>query len=64
MRKNYDSGFDRMTAVMEHVTQVPLSNNLQDIMLDWIGPGEKKGVCHMLVNDGKLGWMGDDKDEE
>ena len=62
--KEYDTGMDRLTAVMEHATGVPLSNNLQDRMLDWIGPGEKKGVCHMLVNDSRLGWMEDDEDEE
>ena len=62
--KDYDTGFDRMTAVMEHATEVPLSNNLQDRVLDWIGPGEKKGVCHMLVNDCRLGWMEDEDDEE
>lgn len=62
--KDYDTGFDRLTAVMEHATGVPLSNNLQDRMLDWIGPGEKKGVCHMLVNDSRLGWMEDEDYEE
>ena len=62
--KPYNSGLDRLTAVMEHATGVPLSNNLQDRMLDWVGPGEKKGVCHMLVNDNKLGWIEDGNDEE
>lgn len=62
--KDYDTGLDRLTAVMEHATGVPLSNNLQDRMLDWIGPGEKKGVCHMLVNDSRLAWMEDDEDED
>lgn len=61
--KDYATGFDRMTAVMEHATGIPLSNNLQDRMLDWIGPGEKKGVCHMLVNDERLGWMEDNNEE-
>lgn len=62
--KDYDTGLARMTAVTEHASLVSLSNNLQDRMLDWIGPGEKKGVCHMLVNDNRLGWMEDDEDEE
>ncbi|NBK77441.1 hypothetical protein D5272_02280 [bacterium D16-76] len=62
--KPYYRGFDRLTAVMEHATSVPLSNNLQDRMLDWIGLGEKKGVCHMLVNDSRLGWMEDEEAEE
>lgn len=60
--KHYDTGYSRMTAVMEHATEIPLSHNLQDRTLDWVGPGEKKGVCHMLVNDDRLRWMEDDDD--
>lgn len=62
--KPYQTGFERMTAVMEHVTQVSLSNNLQDRMLDWIGPGEKKGVCHMLIIDSRLWWIEEEDDEK
>ena len=47
--KDYDSSFKRLTAVMEHATEVPISRNLQDRLLDWVGPGEKKGVCHILT---------------
>lgn len=46
-----------MNAVMEHATLVELSSNLQTVTLNWIGPGEKKGICHMLVNDEKLSWI-------
>ena len=55
--KAYDNAFERLTAVMEHATKVPISHNLQEVMLDWVGPGEKKGVCHMLVNDERLTWV-------
>ena len=61
--KDYDSGMERLSAVMEHATGLSLSNNLKDRTLDWVGPGEKKGVCHMLVNDHRLSWMEDDDDE-
>lgn len=54
--KDYDSSYDRLQAVLEHATSVPISHNLEDRMLDWVGAGEKKGVCHMLVNDKKLSW--------
>lgn len=56
--KDYNCGFERMTAVMEHATLVELSPNSKLITLNWIGPGEKQGICHMLVNDKKLSWMG------
>lgn len=62
--KDYNNGFDRMTAVMEHASIVPLPQNLQDRLLDWVGAAEKKGVCHMLVNDKRLSWMEDIDDEE
>lgn len=62
--KAYDNGFLRLTAVMEHATGLPLSNNLQDRLLDWVGPGEKKGICHMLVNDKRLNWVEDEENGE
>lgn len=55
--RDYDCGFGRMSAVLEHATTVLLSSNLQVVTLKWIGPGEKKGICHMLVNDERLNWI-------
>lgn len=55
--KEYDSGYDRLSAVMEHATLIQLSTNLNTLTLNWVGPGEKKGICHMLVNDDRLHWM-------
>ena len=23
----------------------------------WIGPSQKQGVCHILVNEGKINWV-------
>ena len=60
----YDNGYERMKAVIQHATTVPLSSNTEDRMLRWVGPGEKKGACHMLVNDEKLYWCNGDGNEE
>lgn len=60
---DYESSFKRLTAVMKHATTVPISHNLDNITLNWVGPGEKKGVCHMLVNDGRLKWTEGAEDE-
>ena len=60
--RSYTTGFDRMCAVMQQASSLPLSNNLQNITLDWVGPGEKQGVCHMLVNDDRLYWVEEDDD--
>ena len=62
--RDFDTGYDRMSSVLEHATTVPISHNLEDRLLDWVGPGEKKGVCHMLVNDKKIKWMEDDEGEQ
>lgn len=62
--RDFNTGYERMTSVLEHATMVPISNNLEDRLLDWVGAGEKKGVCHMLVNDKKIKWMEDDENEQ
>lgn len=61
--KQYPKGFDRLTAVIEHASILPISHNLDNDLLNWVGPGEKKGVCHMLVNDKRLSWVEDEEDE-
>lgn len=45
--KEYDSGYDRLSAVMEHATLIQLSANLNTLTLNWVGPGEKKvfAIC-------------------
>lgn len=58
--KEYGCGYDRLSAVLEHATTVQLSANVEILTLNWVGPGEKKGICHMLVNDERLSWMGRD----
>jgi hypothetical protein len=62
--RDFEKGYDRMTSVLEHATQVSISHNLEDRLLDWVGAGEKKGICHMLVNDERIKWMEDDEDEQ
>lgn len=62
--KDYNFAFDRLNTVIEHVTIVPLSQNLSDLLLNWIGPGEKKGVCHMLVNDKRISWFKEEENDE
>lgn len=62
--ETYTTGYQRLCAVMQQASSLPLSNNLQNITLDWIGPGEKQGVCHMLVNDDLLFWVDDDDEPD
>ncbi|NJE40356.1 hypothetical protein E0K99_03335 [Faecalicoccus pleomorphus] len=62
--REYDLAYDRLNAVMSHVTTVSTSYNLDQKLLGWIGPAEKKGVCHMLVNDHRLSWMEGEEDDK
>lgn len=60
--RDFDTSYDRMSSVLEHATTVSISHNLEDRLLDWVGASEKKGVCHMLVNDKRIKWVEDDDD--
>lgn len=57
----YNSGFDRLNSVMKHVTTIQLNKSWLTRLPGWISNSEKKGFCHMLVNDRQIKWV--DKDE-
>lgn len=59
---HYQNGVDKVNAVTDKAASVQISRYAQTITFDWIGPGEKKGVCHMLVGDERLKWVGDDEE--
>ena len=60
--KTYSNGLEKANTVLDRAGTISLSVNTQNSFFNWIGPGEKKGVCHMLVNDERLEWV--DKDEK
>lgn len=56
----YDNGYDRLQAVLNKVTDITLHTSLSRIE-NLYGNKEKKGLCHMMVNDGKIkSWVIDD----
>lgn len=57
---DYDDGYKKLKGVMKHVTTVKLSKSLLTQLPGWIGPGEKKGMCHMLVNNSVFRWVDDE----
>ncbi len=59
--KKHSNPVEKIDAVMERAAIVPVSNNIDSITYNWIGPGEKKGVCHMLVNEERLKWVDEDE---
>lgn len=55
--RKYADGYDRLQEVLSQASRLPLTNNILCSTLKWIGNPEKKGICHMLVNDKKIeGW--------
>lgn len=55
---DYESGIKRLRAVLNQAAHVSVQKSLLSSKLNWIGSGEKKGMCHMLINDDKLeGWI-------
>ncbi len=56
-RKTHLNGYDKMLSVMEQAISLTLENYLLSNSPFWISGKIKKGVCHHLVNDGKLKWV-------
>lgn len=51
---SYETGYDRLRAVLEKITSTTLSKSALVNIIGLIGNLEKKGVCHMLVNDERI----------
>ena len=56
-KRTHLNGFEHMLAVMEQAILAPVTNYLLSASPYWISGKIKKGVCHHLVNDGKLVWV-------
>lgn len=56
-KKKYSDGYERMLSVMEQSVKIPSENYLLGKSPYWISAKIKKGVCHHLVNDGKIKWV-------
>lgn len=54
--ENFENGYRRLKEVLKQASQINTSKVLLDSYLHLIGPSEKKGTCHLLVNDDKLRW--------
>lgn len=57
---SHKNGLDRLDKVLIHVTILNYSRSyLGRNNNGLVGPNEKKGILHMLVNDGKIEWLVD-----
>lgn len=55
--QDYDSGYKRLIADLNQASITNTSKCLLDSKLHFIGNSERKGVCHMLVNDNLVRWV-------
>lgn len=55
--QDYDSGYKRLIEDLKQAAIINTSKCMLDSKLHCIGISERKGVCHMLVNDNKLRWV-------
>ena len=51
---DYDNGFKRLMEVLKKITSTTLGASDLMKISNLIGNAEKKGLCHVLVNDGKI----------
>ena len=60
--KDYEDGYTRLNAVLEKITSTTLDSSVLSQMRTLIGNLEKKGICHILVNDGVIeSWVNVDE---
>ena len=59
--KDYENGYKRLVSDLAQAVQVNTSKSLLDSKLNCVGNSVRKGVCHMLVNDGKIRWVETDE---
>lgn len=58
---DYADGLLRMRATLSQAAGFPLSGSAIAQFPSMIKAAEKKGLCHMLVNDHKLEWVQGDE---
>ena len=54
---DYNDGYERLESVMKQACVVNTTKSLLDSKLRLVGNSERKGACHMLVNDGLIKWV-------
>jgi len=55
--QDYKNGYERLLKVMSQVSAIQINKSSISKLPEWIGNKEKKGVCHILVNDGRISWV-------
>lgn len=54
---SYSNGYERLLHVLEQAVKLQDGKSLLWKLPKWIGSSEKKGICHILVNENRLTWV-------
>lgn len=58
---DWSNGLERVKKVLAQASRVSVARCWLSKTTDWIGNSQKKGICHILVNDGRIqGWKEED----
>lgn len=55
--QSHANGYERLLKVLQQAANRPKGRSLLENLPNWIGASEKKGACHILVNEGKIKWV-------
>lgn len=55
--QSHANGYERLLKVLQQAANRSQGRSLLETMTNWIGSSEKKGACHILVNDCKIKWV-------
>lgn len=55
--EDYENGFKRLKKDLAQAVTIQTTKSLLDSQLNIIGAKEKKGICHMLVEDKNIRWV-------
>ncbi|MDG4983912.1 hypothetical protein OGZ51_07125 [Lactococcus lactis] len=58
---DYENGFERLKAVLKQSVNLSLNRSILSQLPGLIGYSQKKGICHLLVNDGRMTWVNQDE---
>lgn len=56
---SHTDGYERLMATTRSAVQLPITDHA---LLPVLRPADKRGICHQLVNDKRLTWVGGDGD--
>ncbi|WP_251855184.1 ABC-three component system protein [Enterococcus italicus] len=59
--EDYDDGVERLKAVLQQSSVITLNGSILSFIPGLLQNSAKKGICHILVNDGKIKWVTEDE---